>query len=263
MPGWAGGLQIETDETGCRAVPGQPAEAAATLALYGCSCVFGLWLPAEDTACALLQTRLGPRGWRVENHGVNGYGQGQNLLELQRDLRFHRLAAVGFCWIEQHLVRNVADIGQVQRQTVAGSALDAQGIRTMPRALLAEDGDGIVFRQVAYARPDIAGLDLAEFAPDPCYLDLVCAALLRRAATLVHGQGGHFFVLVQMGHPSAFLRRLLAEAAIPVVDAAVRGPEWTIGAGNPHPNAAANRRYADAVEAHLAEAGLLAAAAPA
>jgi hypothetical protein len=198
----------------------------------------------------------------VENHGVNGYGQTQALLQLMRDMRFNRLRAVGFGWIENHLARNVAAIGQVQLQTQEGGGRGPQqGIRSIPRAVLEEDG-GIAFRQVGLDRPDLAGLDLADFAPDQYYLNLVCAALLRRAAALVRAQGGHFFVLVQMHRLPPQLLRLLAEDSIPVIDASVEGPEWMIGVGNPHPNAAASRRYAEAVESHLREMGLLGAAEP-
>ncbi len=251
--GWGADVALRIDEDGCRTVPGQPGSAPATLALYGCSCVFGWWLPAEDTMAALLQARLGA-GWRVENHGVGGYGQTQAVLQLTRDLRFSRSSVVGFGWIDGHLARNVTAIGLVQRQAELAIRRRGSSIVSMPRAVLSE-ANRIEIRQVGINRPDLLGLDLTDFAPDPALLDVVCATLMRRAAALVRAQGGDFFVLVQMGRPSAALLRMLAADGIPVLDAAVEGAAWMIGEANPHPNAAANKRYADVVEAHVRTLG--------
>jgi hypothetical protein len=244
-------VAMQADAGGCRPVPGQPDDAARTLAVYGCSCVFGWAVPVELTFCALLQQRL--PGWRIENHGVNGYGQGQNLLQLMRDLRFAgRGGHVTFCWIAAHLPRNVADVIQVQKQTEQASAGKAALIRFMPRACLDENGE-IRFREVAYTRPELARLDLADFTPDLHYLDLVCFALLARAARLVDERGGHFFVTVLLDSLSPALRRMLDEAGIPVVDAAVSGAEYINTLELSHPNAAANRVYAERIERHLAQ----------
>jgi hypothetical protein len=239
---------MQSDASGCRPVPGQPAKAPHTLSAYGCSCVFGWGVPVEQTFCALLQARHDD--WRVENHGVNGYGQGQNLLQLMRDLRWNDCDFVTFCWINPHLTRNVADVQQVQRQTEQASAGKAALIRFMPRAVLDAHGD-LSFREVAYSRPELMNLDLSDFTPDPHYLDLVCFALLKRAPALVRERGGHFFVTVLLDTMSPGLARMLRDEGIPVVDAAVSGTEYVNPFELSHPNALANQVYAERIEAHL------------
>ena len=239
---------MQSDAAGCRPVPGQPAKAEHTLAIYGCSCVFGWGVPVEQTFCALIQADH-PE-WRVENHGVNGYGAGQNLLQLMRDLRWNDCDFVTFCWIAPHLTRNVADVLQVQRQTEQASAGKAALIRFMPRAVLDAHGE-LGFREVAYSRPELMHLDLSDFTPDPHYLDLVCFALLKRAAALVRERGGHFFVTVLLDAMSPGLARMLRDEGIPVIDAAVSGTEYVNPFELSHPNARANEIYAQRIEAHL------------
>jgi hypothetical protein len=239
---------MQADASGCRPVPKQPAKAEHTLSVYGCSCVFGWGVPVEQTFCALLQERHDD--WRVENHGVNGYGQGQNLLQLMRDLRWNDCNFVTFCWIAPHLTRNVADVLQVQRQTEQASAGKAALIRFMPRAVLDAHGE-LSFREVAYSRPELMNLDLSDFTPDAHYLDLVCFALLKRADTLVRERGGHFFVTVLLDAMSPGLARMLRDEGITVIDAAVSGSEYVNPFELSHPNALANQVYADRVEAHL------------
>jgi hypothetical protein len=241
-------VTIETDATGYRPVPGQPAEATHTLTVYGCSCVFGWGVPAEQTFCALLQQRM--EGWRIDNRGVNGYGTGQNLLQLMREVRWNGCDYVTFCWIPAHLSRNVADLLQVQRQTERCGTEKAALIKFMPRACLDEKGE-ISFREVAYAKPELVGLDLSDFTPDMHYLDHVCLALFKRAAALVAEHGGRFFVTVLLDELSSWLRQQLDQAGIAVVDASVKGPMYVNPFELSHPNAKAQEVYADRIGAYL------------
>ena len=241
-------VTIETDATGCRPVPGQPTEAEHTLTVYGCSCVFGWGVPVEQTFCALLQQRLG--GWRIDNRGVNGYGTGQNLLQLMREVRWNGCDFVTFCWIPAHLSRNVADLLQVQRQTERCGTEKAALIKFMPRACLDEKGE-VSFREVPYAKPELVGLDLSDFTPDMHYLDHVCLALFKRAAALVAEHGGRFFVTVLLDELSPWLRDQLGQAGIPVVDASVKGPMYVNPFELSHPNAKAQEVYADRIGTYL------------
>ncbi len=241
---------MASNADGCRPVPGQPAQGRRTLAAYGCSCTFGWAVPLEHTFCAILQARH--PDWRVENHGVNGYGQGQNLLQLMRDLRWNDCDLVTFCWIAPHLTRNVADVIQVQKQTEQAGAGKTAIIRFMPRACLDANGE-IQFREVAYSRPELLNVDLSDFTPDPHYLDLVCFGLLKQAAALVTRRGGHFFVTVLLDQLSAGLARLLEQGGIPVVDASVAGAEYVNPFELSHPNARANRVYADRIDAYVTQ----------
>src|ERR1700733_1034552 len=106
---------MDVDATGCRPVVGQPAAGEKTLAAYGCSCTYGLAIPADETFCSQLQGMFPT--WRLENHGVSSYGTAQNLIQLERETRWNKPEFVTFCWIEDHLRRNVADIQWVQFTT--------------------------------------------------------------------------------------------------------------------------------------------------
>jgi hypothetical protein len=241
-------VTIETDGTGYRPVPGQAAAAAHTLTVYGCSCVFGWGVAVEQTFCALLQQRM--EGWRIDNRGVNGYGTGQNLLQLMREVRWNGCDYVTFCWIPAHLSRNVADLLQVQRQTERCGNEKAALIKFMPRACLDENGE-VSFREVTYARPELIGVDLSDFTPDMHYLDHVCLALFKRAAKLVAEHGGRFFVTVLLDELSPWLRQQLVDAGIPVVDASVKGPMYVNPFELSHPNAKAQEVYAERIGAYL------------
>jgi len=241
-------VPMETDDAGCRPVPGQPTTGKRTLIVYGCSCVFGWAVPVAATLCARLQAAL--PDWRIENRAANGYGQSQNLLQLMRDLRWNAPDHVTFTWIEPHLARNVAAPTQIQRQTELAGADKLTLIRSMPRAGLDDDGE-VVFRNVAYCRPDLIGLDLTDFNPDAYYAYAVTAALFRRAHTLVRQRGGRFFVTTLREALPPPLARMLEADDIAVLDATARGAAFTSAFDNQHPNAAAHAHYGATLAAHL------------
>jgi hypothetical protein len=252
---------MDVDATGCRPVIGQPQTGEKTLVAYGCSCTYGMAIPAEETFCSLLQSMF--RAWRVENHGVFGHGGTQNLIQLERDARWSAPDYVTFCWIPSHMLRNVADPAWVRKLTEdrrrrgarvgpVQNAAHAARQRTFPRACLGGDGT-LEFRSVKFPRPDLIGIDLRDFRPDEYYMDLVCFSLFRRAAEIVKGNGGHFFVTTLQDHLSQPLQRLLKETGIPVVDASVNGEEYTCLPDDVHPNALANRIFAEKIRDYLVQ----------
>jgi hypothetical protein len=254
-------VMMDVDATGCRPVIGQPQTGEKTLAAYGCSWTYGMAIPAEETFCSLLQLMF--PAWRVENHGVFGHGGTQNLIQLERDARWSAPDYVTFCWIPSHMLRNVADPAWVRKLTQDRRRREAStgpiqktahGVRqrTFPRASLGGDGT-LEFRSVKFPRPDLIGIDLRDFSPDAYYLDLVCFNLFRRAAEIVKGNGGHFFVTTLQDHLSQHLQRLLKDAGIPVVDASVNGEEYTCLPDDVHPNALANRIFAEKIRDYLVQ----------
>ena len=100
-------------------------------------------------------------------------------------------------------------------------------------------------------RYDLLDLDFSDFAPNPYYLDLVCFRLFERANQLVTEYGGHFFVTTLQGKLSPELTRRLAESGIPVVDASLDGKEYLCLPDDWHPNALANRIYAERMSDYL------------
>jgi hypothetical protein len=237
---------LNVDAMGCRPVIGQPAEGEKTLAAYGCSFTYGHPVAAEETFCSLLQGMF--PAWRVENHGVPGYGTAQNLIQLERETRWNKAGLVTFCWIEHHLRRNVADFSWIER--LSWSALSEGPGRRVPRATLDQNG-ALQMQSVRLPRPDFSGIDFSDFAPDNYYLDLVCFRLFERANAIVIGCGGHFFITTLQGQLSTGLRKQLADHGIPVVDASLSGDEYTCLPYDSHPNALANRIYAERIREYL------------
>jgi hypothetical protein len=186
--------------------------------------------------------------WRVENHGVPGYGTAQNLIQLERETRWNKAGLVTFCWIEHHLRRNVADFSWIER--LSWSALSEGPGRRVPRATLDQNG-ALQMQSVRLPRPDFSGIDFSDFAPDNYYLDLVCFRLFERANAIVIGCGGHFFITTLQGQLSTGLRKQLADHGIPVVDASLSGDEYTCLPYDSHPNALANRIYAERIREYL------------
>jgi hypothetical protein len=243
-------VTMEVDATGCRPVIGQPAAGEKTLAAYGCSFTYGIAIKAEETFCSLLQG-LFPT-WRVENHGISGHGTSHNLIQLERESRWNRVEFVTFCWIAQHLFRNVADINWVQltSQNMLKSATGKIPDQSLPRATV--DADGVLqMRSVRVPRGDLLGIDFSEFAINPHHTDQVCFRLFERANWVVTGYGGHFFVTTLQGKLSAWLSGRLADAGIPVVDASLLGNEYLCLPDDPHANALANRIYAERIHDYL------------
>jgi hypothetical protein len=122
--------------------------------------------------------------------------------------------------------------------------------RLYPRAGLDENGN-LAYRTIKLPRWDLMGLDLTDFAPDQYYLDLVCAAIFRRARDIVAAGGGHFFATVLKGQMSSSLQRLLGDSGIPIVDASLNDPEYTCLPDDGHPNALASQIYAATIRDYL------------
>jgi hypothetical protein len=239
-------VPMENDDAGYRPVPGQPKAGDRTLAVYGCSTVYGWSIAADETCCAELQTMF-PE-WRVENHGAPGYGQVHNLIQLERDSRWESADFVTFGWIGDHLRRNTADAGHMR--AVQFSIPATSPVETFPRAYIDRDGT-LAIRQVAVKRPDLLTVDLADFEDELFYKDLVCFHLFKRAAEIVRENGGHFFVTLLWEQLSPLLMERLAAANIPVLDASVFGEEYQSLPDDGHANAKAHRIYAEKIRDYL------------
>lgn len=243
-------VRMEVDATGCRLVVGQPEQGVRTLAVYGCSCTFGNAISVEETFCSLLQAMFPT--WRVENHGVPAYCTAQNLIQLERDARWNKPDLVTFCWLQDHLYRNVADIRWVLKKTEnmgPGTGREKRELR-LPRAALDDSGQ-LKMLSVQLPRHDLAGLDFSDFEPDRYYLELVCFRLMERAKEIVTGYGGHFFVTTLLQTMSTSLVERLASIGVSVVHASVSGPQYTCLPDDPHPNALAHQYYAKRIRDYL------------
>lgn len=239
-------VRMEADASGCRPVLGQPRLGEKTVAVYGCSFTFGAGVNFDETFCSRLQTAFAV--WRIENHGVSGYAGQRNLIQLERNARWSGAEYVTFCWIPDHLRRNVAAINIVQRTSVLAPAGAQQ--RPFPRAVISPDGS-LAYRKIKFPRPDLVGIDLSDFLPDPYYLDLVAAKIFQRAHQIVVEAGGSFFVTTLRGELSRGLASSLEQGGIPVVDASLSGEQYWLSPDDAHPNAAAHQIYAERIGNYL------------
>lgn len=239
----------EVDANGCRPVPGQPNVGEKTLAVFGCSFVYGMAVAAEHTMCAKLQEML--PSWRIENHGVHGYSQIHNFIQLSRQLKWEPPDYVTFTWVPEHLRRNVADVLWVQAQRHQVIVGRNQPHRITPRAFLDKDGN-LQYRDCRFPRAELNGLDMADFTHSDHYMDQVCFVILQQAATRVRQNNGHFFVTVLHERPSDRLCGLLADAGIPLIQASISGPEH-LAADGLHPAPSAHLHFAKQIHQHLTD----------
>ena len=133
----------------------------------------------------------------------------------------------------------------------------ASPISVYPKAHIDDDGS-LSIKHISFKRPELAGIDLDDFGPDPYYIEYVTARLFERAAEIVREAGGHFFVTVLRFAMSDNLREQLEARGIPVVD----GREYSLMPFDGHPNARANEVFAERIYSYIAgHAGLEASAA--
>jgi hypothetical protein len=239
-------IVMETDANACRPVKNQPDAGEKTVAIYGCSFTFGEAVNLDETFCSRLQA-LRPT-WRVENHGVSGYGGYHNLIQLERDSRWTSSDYITFCWIPDHLVRNVAAISLVQR--LSRGMPPGKEAADFPRASL--DSEGRLQRAfVKFPRRDLLQVDVSEYSPDPHYLDIVCAKILLQADQNAKQNASRFFVTILQGQMSAWLRSELENSGVAVLDASLNGEQYLCLPDDFHPNALAHGIYAQRIHDRL------------
>jgi hypothetical protein len=239
---------MEADASGSRPVLGQPPTGKKTVAIYGCSFAFGVGVNFDETFCSHLQAWL--PAWRIENHGVPAYSGHRNLIQLERDARWGVADYVTFCWIPDHFRRNVAAASTIQRFSELQGARIGAAQGWFPRAAIGPDGN-LTFRKVKFPRPDLIGIDLAEFLPDACHLDLVGAKIFQRAHRVVTQAGGVFFVTTLQGELSPMVVGALEKDGIPILDASLDADKYLLLPDDRHPNAAAHKLYAERIRDYL------------
>ncbi len=241
-------LVMNTGPEGSRPVAGQPSVGQKTVAIYGCSTIYGWSIAAEETCCSVLQSLL--PDWRIENYGVPGYGQTQNLIQLERNSRWETADFVTFGWIGDHLRRNIADVSHLKQ--IQYSIPHDSPVEVYPRASLDPSGL-LVVNPIPAKRPELLTLNVADFETDVYYRELICFHLFRRAHEIVTGNGGHFFVTSLWEVPSPLMRNWLAEAAIPWLNASVHGEEYQSLPDDGHANAKAHRIYAERMYEYITQ----------
>ena len=223
---------------------GAPDPALPSLLVAGESIAIGHGLPFEQTFAAQLAARL---GLSLVNVAVGGYGTDQAFWRLQETLpRLQRPAVVVMVFLPIQLRRNVQDY--------------------RPRLVLK---DGRLVREepvtgffASLRLRDLAVNELPVLSEEKLRDSLaVTAAVLREAAAQARARGATPCFLVPVvgprrrldEHPEAqVLRPLFIEQGLPFVLVDLDESELIPYDG--HPNAAASKRLAEALEARLREA---------
>jgi len=120
-------MNFEADHT--RRVIGPPKLGAPELLLIGCSFTQGYGLEDPDTFASQLDQQL--PSMKVVNFGTGGYSTYQSLLRLRQELNTDQhIHYVIYPFIEEHLVRNVAEASWVQAlELLDGSNFVAPHVR--------------------------------------------------------------------------------------------------------------------------------------
>lgn len=245
---------------GYRVVPGRPDRGERRVWVFGCSYTFGVILQDEETYCALLQARF-PR-WQIKNFGVSAYSTIQNLLQLEAELTVEAPDIVIFGYFSGHRHRNVGHpqifVNQWKKH---GHKPDWISSKFTPIASLDREGK-LVFSKV-YHPSDIEQLSetALQWKPSDLWMDMVTESVFRQALATVEAAGGHFYValLGQEGPPGSNggpLEERLRRAGLRIIDAVPRGSEeeTTFAPHDAHPNAAANRYFAEKIGDAIAAA---------
>ncbi len=217
-----------------------PDPAAPTLIFVGESIMFGLGVDHAETIPAIVGRGLGVQ---VVNASVHGYGGDQaylRTLEVMGQFK-HPLAVVAIVLAEQ-VERNVLDLRPRLRLGASGALEMAQPtpewlrkikMRTLWRNVFPYHDDEAVDIERAVLRASAA------------------AASARGAAPLFVVTNYHTPCLPVNGEPPWLFRTLFEEGGLPRLDVPI-DPTWKLS-DDPHPDARAHRKIAEAVERALRE----------
>ena len=225
---------------GWRQTPGIPADATQTLAVYGCSFVYGTGLSDTETLAAQMQLQL--PSTRVLNRGIAAQGTVHNYLQFRRDLSQGVVDAAIFGVISDHRVRNIPNPDRMK--PFQSPLWFERGLEHMPVARLQRDG-GLKIDYVPCYQPVLAKGDLSDFLPDDAVLDQVLLRILAEIEALGtrHGVPVAFALLDQ--HDPDF-NALFAGQGEPCLDISVPFDEaHFLIPDDTHPNARANSLYGE------------------
>lgn len=213
---------------------------------YGCSYGFGWAVADEQTFPWLLQER-NPH-WHVCNFAAGGYGTTQNLLHLMRQIQVEKPDLVIFNFHDDHIWRNVAAPSMLVRYSAIGNDL-FEGW-TIPRAHFNPKGE-VAIKTIPIVDPYLPRVNPELVEYDKFYAFLVTSVLLESACRITLQHGAKFIFATMDSSRDEFGGRLgdkIAEVGGHVCDMGVRlvEKEWHLYPYDlGHPNANANRHYAD------------------
>jgi hypothetical protein len=232
-------FHVRTDEEGYRLTSDDPSryESKPEIWIFGCSFTWGWALDNEDTYPWLLQERF--PDYCVKNYAIAGAGNVQALLQLREFFkdpsRRPPVAAVfGYCLF--HKERNVAAPSRLRLESSVADQLDIMH----PRAWL--DKGELKVELVSYNVEDSA------VDPSPEEMDRVTQAIFKEIHDLCSDKGIALVLGVQHQKPiEDEVIKYCRKIGFTIADMTVKteSPEFNLLPYDRHPNAHANRIYAD------------------
>jgi len=256
----------DIDKTGYRRLPDVPAAAGQPeVWVFGCSFTEGQCLPITDSYCYLLQSRFPTV--RVSLQAIAGYSTLQNLLQLEANLVTARPDVVVFSFMHDHLLRNVAHpvLWKNRARHPAFGRLSGTKVRGdevfRPAGFLTESGT-LSYRKALMPLSEEEYQGMSAYGPDRYTRARITEEIFKRARAVTENAGAQFLVaLLRSGDSTQaggvgkrppletpFMKRL-AGLGFDIVDADPNLPfeEAAFMPVDIHPNARANRHFADKI----------------
>ncbi len=222
-----------------RTVAAPDGPTGATLAVYGCSFVYGTGLADRETFTALLQASL--KHVRILNRGIGGHGTLQNYLQFRRDLLGGQVQAAVFGVMSDHRFRNIPHPQRMHQLQQPGWY--ELGVEHVPTVRQDRQGE-LSVDYVSLWQPCLKRRDFDVFLPNDHMIDQATLCVLRTIVVLAarHGVPIVFALLDQLD--LEFNQQVLdsfpqaLDISIPI-DA-----DHSFLPHDPHPNVRANQLYA-------------------
>ena len=171
----------QTDSEGWRRVVPSNPSARISLAIYGCSFVFGTGLRDEETFASLLQEQLPEL--RVRNKGIGGQSTVQAFLNFKMDVQAGEVSAGIFGIIADHRYRNVPH--PYRMKAFLTPDWHEIGIERLPCAHF-DRGGGIRIGYIPIWQPSLLGAPFDDFTADEHILDLASVGVLMAIREFAH-----------------------------------------------------------------------------
>lgn len=223
--------------------------------IFGCSFTYGWGIDDQDTYAWLLQEAM-PE-YEVVNFGVNGYGTLHSLIQFRQALATKKPKAAILVYASFHDARNTF----LRKRRKAVSTWNRLGPLVQPYARL--DGDGqlrIEVADVEYHEFPLMRRSAVAHLVEMVYNQYeawrtpsrrVTEALIDEMAALARANDVRFEFAFIAGNP--YMLEHTRSVGIPSVDISVddENPEYNLEPYDNHPNATANKTYAQRLESFL------------
>lgn len=211
-----------------------------TLAVYGCSFTYGTGLADDETYTALLQASS--NSINIVNRGVGGHGNVQGYLQFRRDVKEGNVQVAIFGVISDHRYRNITH--PVRMQAHLAPLWYELGVEHLPRVRFSRDGQ-LLIEYVPIWQPSLLRDDFQVFLPDEYTIDRATIKIIDEIIAFAK-QHKIPILIALLDRIDPEFNELMRNQFPEVVDISTPyTPEYTFLPDDIHPNALANRLYAE------------------